>query len=243
MHKGQNVFSSYVKVFLVKVLNQQPAQRMFWWDKYLVLCLKGYQSFVQSATFCKDRSQGKKWPFTQSLSCLKILIPLPKRFDLGYLARGQWCFFEIISSRNLNLPPWRWSLIRLFQVEYFSHSTTITEGVIEVVRTETPTSNSLSFTRRSSLELDHSSSGSIKNWVPLMHRLSGVNSWISFPLVQLSATFIVPEMWCNVWSGGNSSNSVYYVHAESPLRVAKVVQHDLGVTTEMCFVNFKVDFF
>ena len=243
MHKGQNVFSSYVEVFLVKVLNQQPVQRMFWWNNYLVLCLKGYQSFVQSATFCKDQSPGKKCAFTQSLSCLKILIPLPKRFDLGYLARGQWCFFEIISSRNLNLPPWRWSLIRLFQVEYFSHSTTITEGVIEVVRTETPTSNSLSFTRRSSLELDHSSSGSITNWVPLMHWLSGVNSWISFPLVQLSATFIVPEMWCNVWSGGNSSNSVYYVHAESPLRVAKVVQHDLGVTTEMCFVNFKVDFF
>ena len=76
-----------------------------------------------------------------------------------------------------------------------------------------------------------------------MHRLSGVNSWISFPLVQLSATFSVPGMGCNVWSGGNSSNSVYYVDAESPLRVAKVVQHDLGVTPEMCFVNFKLDFF
>ena len=45
----------------------------------------------------------------------------------------------------------------LLQVEYFPHSTTIIEGKINVVGTGALTFNSLSFTWRSSLELDHSS--------------------------------------------------------------------------------------
>ena len=38
-HKSQCVFPSYVEVFLLKVLNQQPGQRMFLGKDYLVPCL------------------------------------------------------------------------------------------------------------------------------------------------------------------------------------------------------------
>ena len=94
-HKSQGVLPSYVEVFPLKVLNQQPGQRMFWWKDYLVPCLKGYWSFVQVATdsynsFCKDWVQGKKWAVTrQCPTCLKILILLLEQFNLSYLAQGE----------------------------------------------------------------------------------------------------------------------------------------------------------
>ena len=92
-----------------------PTWKCFLWRSWTSNLYKG--CFGETSTWCFASkgiralsSQGKKRAFTQEcLSCLKILILLLKRFDLGHLARDQWCFFEIISSRNLGLPPWRWT--------------------------------------------------------------------------------------------------------------------------------------
>ena len=83
---------------------------------------------------------------------------------------GGLTLFALHLRLNLYLIHYVYSPISFFQVEYFPHSTTIIEGMINVVRTEALTFNWLSFTWRSSLELDHSSSGSIKNWELLIHR-------------------------------------------------------------------------
>ena len=65
------------------------------------------------------------------------------------------------------------------------------------------------------------------------------------PILNKNATFIVPGMWPHSLTSDLEAISaiLWYVHVESRLGVAKVVHHNLGVTPEMRFVNFKVDFF